>query len=299
MKIGMIGIGDIAKKAYLPILTQTMNIELHICTRNLETLQEIKEKHRIKNTYNHINDWLNCGMEAAFVHSSTESHERIVDQLLDHGIHVYVDKPITYNAASSERLMNKAKNKGLILKVGFNRRFAPPYQKVKEVQNPNMVLIQKNRANLATDPRTFIFDDFIHVIDTLLYLFPYHVENFHVHGKIHNGLLHHVSLQLEAREGTAIGVMNREAGTTQEKVEVISSEETRMVTNVNEVFSYKDKKVLTHESNDWEPTLQKRGFYGVIEEFLTRVRQNDPQLLDYNRDLKSHLIAEKIVQSFE
>ncbi len=296
MKIGVIGVGDIAKKAYLPVLTQTKELELHVCTRNKETLKEIKSTYQLKNTYTQIDDWLKCGMEAAFVHSSTDSHEGIIDTLLDHNIHVYVDKPITYEASSTKRLINKAKDKGLILMVGFNRRYAPSYQKLKEIDDPNMVLIQKNRGNQAEKIRTFIFDDFIHVIDTLLYLFPYQIENVNVRGKQENGILHHIVLQLEAKEGTAIGIMNRESGTSKETVEVHSPKETRIAENVNKVISQQNKSNMIHAENDWEPTLNKRGFRGIVDTFLNRVEKKEVLNKSDEADLRTHLLAEEIIE---
>ncbi|WP_342507970.1 Gfo/Idh/MocA family oxidoreductase [Sporosarcina sp. FSL K6-2383] len=297
MKIGMIGIGDIAKKAYLPVLAQTKGIELHVCTRNEETLKEMAETYSIQHLYQNIDQWLASGITAAFVHSSTESHESIIDKLLDNGIHVYVDKPITYNLESSTRLMKKAESKGLLLMVGFNRRYAPPYMKLKELAEPNMIVMQKNRGHHAGEARQFVFDDFIHVIDTLLDLFPYPIEDIRVRGKQENGLLHHVVLQLESAQGTAIGIMNREAGTSEEKVEVMSATETRKVINVNEVISHIDKDSLTLGSDDWQPTLEKRGFHGVIATFLEAVTDGSVSPNHYQRDLQAHLIAEKIVET--
>ncbi|MCR2821942.1 Gfo/Idh/MocA family protein [Lederbergia panacisoli] len=298
MKLGMIGIGDIAKKAYLPILSQTKGIELHICTRNEETLANVASTYRINQAYHHLDALLSSGIEAAFVHSSTESHEAIIDQLLDNGIHVYVDKPITYFSESSKRLIEKAKRKGLILMVGFNRRYAPPYRKLKELSTPNMILMQKNRGHHPADTRTFIFDDFIHVIDTLLYLFPYTIEEIIIRGKQKDGKLHHVTLQLESNKGTAIGIMNRDAGTTEEIVEVMSSDETLKVMNVRDITSHKDKKILDYGSDDWQPTLEKRGFYHIITHFLDLVRNDAQPYNGYERDLETHLLAEKIVQHF-
>lgn len=34
MRIGIIGLGDIAQKAYLPVLSKKEGIELVLCTRN-------------------------------------------------------------------------------------------------------------------------------------------------------------------------------------------------------------------------------------------------------------------------
>ncbi|MCJ8009875.1 Gfo/Idh/MocA family protein [Lederbergia wuyishanensis] len=296
MKIGMIGIGDIAKKAYLPVLSQMKGIELHIFTRNKETLNDVAATYHIEHVYQNLEELLESEIDAAFVHSSTSSHEEIIDKLLDYGIHVYVDKPITYFGDTSTKLIEKAKSKGLILMVGFNRRYAPPYRQLTEVSNPNMIIMQKNRSHLPDDIRTFIFDDFIHVIDTLLYLFPYTINEVIIRGKENNGELHHVTLQLEANEGTAIGIMNRDAGTTEEIVEVKSPGETRKVVNVSDITSHQNKKILSFGSDDWQPTLEKRGFHDIISYFLNLVRNKSLPYTAYDRDLKTHLLAEQIVQ---
>ncbi|MDF5607525.1 NAD(P)-binding domain-containing protein, partial [Vibrio parahaemolyticus] len=47
MKIGIIGLGDIAQKAYLPVITQLPNIELVFCTRNPNTLESLAKQYRI------------------------------------------------------------------------------------------------------------------------------------------------------------------------------------------------------------------------------------------------------------
>ena len=39
MKIGVIGLGDIAQKAYLPVMVEMQDeVEWHLCSRNGETL---------------------------------------------------------------------------------------------------------------------------------------------------------------------------------------------------------------------------------------------------------------------
>ena len=48
MKIGIVGIGDICRKAYLPVISAHRGIELVLCTRNRETLAEVSEQYRIE-----------------------------------------------------------------------------------------------------------------------------------------------------------------------------------------------------------------------------------------------------------
>ncbi|MCA2447966.1 gfo/Idh/MocA family oxidoreductase, partial [Vibrio alginolyticus] len=47
MKIGIIGLGDIAQKAYLPAITQLPNVELVFCTRDAKTLSSLAQQYRI------------------------------------------------------------------------------------------------------------------------------------------------------------------------------------------------------------------------------------------------------------
>ena len=71
MKIGIIGLGDIAKKAYLPVLSEKEGIELVLCTRNKHTLHKLATKYRIKETAESIEELLTKGIDAAFVSTAT------------------------------------------------------------------------------------------------------------------------------------------------------------------------------------------------------------------------------------
>ena len=232
LKIGVIGLGDIAQKAYLPVLSKK-EIEVHLFTRDQVKLRDIGAKYRFNNLHASLDSMISAGIQAAFVHTATVSHEDIVTRLLDSNIHVFVDKPITYHFDSTERLLTLARKKDLILEVGFNRRYAPAIQNLRLLRNASMIIMQKNRKSLPGNVRTFIFDDFIHVVDTLLYLLPRPIEQLIVNGKKKDNLLYHVVVQFIFAEGrTAIGIMNRDSGTNEEKVEVFTPEEKQSYTTL-------------------------------------------------------------------
>ncbi len=295
LKIGIIGLGDIAQKAYLPVIGEK-KVEAHLFTRNEVTLQRLGEQYRIENRHNSLESLMNSGITGAFVHAPTAAHENLVEQLLSRNIHVYVDKPITYDYSSSEKLVALAEKKKLLLTVGFNRRYAPAYQKLKELQNPNMIIMQKNRKALPGDVRTFIFDDFIHVIDTLLYLFPYPIEKLVVTGKKKEARLYQVVVQFTSPDGdTAIGIMNRDSGTVEERLEVFTSGEKRVVYNFSDVVVYQDKNETRLRSNDWETTLHRRGVEQIVETFLQALALNSPSL-EYRGALLTHKICEQVVE---
>lgn len=295
MKIGIIGLGDIAQKAYLPVLA-AKHLDLHLFTRNQDRLLAIANQYRISNLHSSLESILNSGIKGAFVHSSTESHEHIIEQLLLHDIHVYVDKPITYHFASAKRLVDLAEARGLYLMVGFNRRYAPAYVELKKIAEPNMMILQKNRHSLPGDIRTFIFDDFIHVIDTMRFLFTYPVKEMMVSGMQSQGLLAHVVVQLIAENGAiAIAVMNRNSGTLEEKVEVFSAEEKKTVFNLTELKTNLNKTEICSNISDWESTLYKRGFEAIVNDFLGSVSGGGSPLLSMQDALKTHEMCEQIV----
>lgn len=296
IKIGVIGLGDIAQKAYLPVYSGLKEIEFHFYTRNQEKLQAIADQYRFEHIHTNLESLVESGIKGAFVHSATSSHEEIVEMLLHHGIHVFVDKPITNNYESAKRLVELAEDRGLILMVGFNRRFAPSYVSLKEVSDPNMVLVQKNRNNLPGEPRTFIFDDFIHVVDTMRYLFPHPIEDLIVNGRLENGSLYHVVFQLVSKSGTAIGIMNRDNGTTEEIAQVMGPLEKRTVTNVSNLVISKGLENSEVRSSDWEPTLVKRGFEQMVNDFIHAISTNSEPLISARDALKTHEICEEILK---
>lgn len=295
IKVGIIGLGAIAGKAYLPVIS-SRKLDVHLFTRNEARLSAVADQYRYINQHGSLDSLMNSGIKGAFVHTATSSHYEIVKQLLHNNIHVFVDKPITYNYSTTEELVNLAERKKLILMAGFNRRFAPAYRKLKELAEPNMIILQKNRKDLPGDVRTFVFDDFIHVIDTILYLLPSPVDRISVSCRKSGELLYHVVLQLEASGVTAIGIMNRDSGAVWERLEVMTPHVTGIATNITELTMRKDRNETTFAGNDWEPTLNKRGFDQMITDFLHSIESNSAPRFPAVEALYTHKLCEEVVE---
>ena len=297
LKVAIIGLGDIAKKAYLPVLSSRKEIEFHICTRNQQTLTDLSQKYRFQYQYTNIEALVQAKPDCAFVNTATDAHYAVVKTLLQNGIHVYVDKPITMHYHLSKELVDLAQLNKLILMVGFNRRYAPVYKNLKELENPSMILMQKNRTKLPDELRRFVVEDFIHVVDTLRFLFPYPIDQLLVNGMKKGELLHHLTIQFIAPNGqTAIGIMNRDSGATEEKLEVMSVNEKRVVYNVSELNVLNDKNTLKVAESDWQSNLFKRGFDQMIDDFLNAVRTNTIPSISADDALLTHQLCETIVE---
>lgn len=299
MKIGLIGLGDIAKKAYLPVLTIRNDIELICCTRNDEVLKNIVTQYRLSEGVHSVDELIAKGIEAAFISVATEAHADIAKQLISSGINVYIDKPISMNLEETEEIIRLAKEKGVIAMVGFNRRFAPMIRELPAKGKADLILIQKNRFHSSDIIRRAVVEDFIHVVDTLLFLLQREVKDVQVQYKTEKGRLKNVVIELIADGATAVGIMNRDNGTTEEIIEYMMSDHKYVVNNLTETQYYTNSIMSLSKFNDWDPTLYRRGFYGIVDHFITSVRdktQCDPSLED---SLITHRICETITNRIE
>ncbi|MFF8838160.1 Gfo/Idh/MocA family protein [Streptomyces sp. NPDC015130] len=294
MKVGCIGLGDIAQKAYLPVLAALPGVELHLQTRTAATLDRVADSLRLPAGQRHrdLDSLLAAGLDAAFVHAPTAVHAEIVGRLLEAGVPTYVDKPLAYEYAESERLVELAEKRAVSLFVGFNRRLAPSYAQCADHPR-ELILMQKNRIGLPEDPRTFVLDDFVHVVDTLRFLVPGEIEHVDVRARIREGLMHHVVLQLSGDGFTAIGMMNRLNGSTEEILEVSGQDTKRQVLNLADVVDHKGQPTVRRRG-DWVPVARQRGIEQAVLVFLDAVREG--RTLSARDALLTHELCERVVR---
>lgn len=299
MKIGIIGLGNICEKAYLPVITAIEGVELVFCTRNKEKLDRLSKKYRINESASSVDDLINMNIDAAFVHTATESHVGIIEKLLNNNIHVYVDKPISYNYEESVRICKLAKDVNKILMVGFNRRFAPMYSELKNYGTPSVIKLEKNRINSPNSPEVFVLDDFIHVIDTVKFLMDDDIENINVNGLKKNELIYNLVVTMTNKNTTCIAMMNRDSGANEEELEYTSCGKKVIVKNLT------NSKILINniEENktfkDWDSILYRRGFESIINEFINAVKlglQPNPTIEDA---IKTHKICHEILNQID
>ena len=222
LRVGVIGLGDIAQKAYLPVLAARADVTLTLLGRDNDGLTRIGRQYGAPRCVTRLDDLLDSGIDVAFVHTSTEAHFGLVEHLLSAGIHVLVDKPLAPSLADARHLVALAERQGRSLAVGFNRRFAPAYAPLARLDR-SVVLMQKNRVGMPGEPRRLVFDDFIHVVDTLRFLMPPGEEQVDIRCSVADGFLRTVTLGLHVEDVTGLGVMHRVSGSNEEVLEVLGT----------------------------------------------------------------------------
>jgi virulence factor len=294
LKVGVIGLGDIARKAYLPVLTARPGLELHLHTRTPSTLTRVGDAYRLPHRHATIDDLLAADLDAAFVHAPTADHRAITERLLNAGVPTYVDKPLAGNVADATALVDLSTRTGVGLMVGFNRRYAPAYRALLEHPR-DLIVLQKNRHALPAAPRDVVYDDFIHVADTLRFLAPGLVEEVDIRTRVRDGALHHIVLTLSGDGFTAIGIMNRANGSTEETLQVMGGDAKREVLELCDIIDHRPGGPALRRRDNWTPVARQRGIEQITLAFLDRVRRNDhPPATDA---LETHRLCEHVVRS--
>jgi virulence factor len=296
MKIGIVGLGQIAQKGYLPVLTEREDIELIFCTRNTEVLNKLSNKYRIKECVETVEQLIGKNVDAAFVSTVTEAHYEVAEKLLKNKINVYIDKPISMNFNETKSIVQMAKDSGVIAMVGFNRRFAPMIKRLKDYGKPDIIIMQKNRFCLPDYTRRFVVEDFIHVVDTLRFLMGTEVKDVKVQHLKKGELNYNVIIQLMGNECTAIGMMNRNNGITEEIIEYMTEGHKYVVDNIVETKHLHDKTISLSKFGEWDPTLYRRGFYQIVDHFIDCVRNHKIPQPSIEDSLITHEICERIVK---
>ncbi|OJF93073.1 Gfo/Idh/MocA family protein [Alkalibacterium sp. 20] len=302
MKIGVIGLGGIAQKAYLPVYTKVFpEHEWYFSTRTEKTLRELGNKYGVP-VERQVTDWRDLLeiVDAVFIHTPTETHEEVCRGFLDNHIPTFVDKPVTENIASTKALMDFAKKQDTLLMTGFNRRFAPMVQNIKRLPDKNHIIMQKNQVNKTDfDVRYRMYDLMIHPLDTALYLLEEPAKVVKSHIVMQDNQFSRAWVLLETPKTTAYVSINNESGTKLEKYEIQSKSETIVLENLTDKATYTENEITHTKAGDWVMTLDKRGFTPMINAFLHAVETNGENPVSLESALQSHEICEMMISEYE
>jgi predicted dehydrogenase len=140
--------------------------------------------------YASSSDDFSADIQAAILATPTPTHYSLGKTLLERGVHLFVEKPLTEEVEEAQDLIDLAQKKGLILQVGHIERFNPAVMEMAtHAQDP--VFIQADRLG-SYDPRVshvgVVLDLMIHDLDIVLALVKDKVVRVDaVGGKIFSG----------------------------------------------------------------------------------------------------------------
>ncbi len=147
-----------------------------VVSPNPEEVQEFSARYRVPGFLDHRE--LVGKVDAVSVVTPTVHHYRVARDLLEAGVHVLVEKPITARVEEARELVALARAQDRVLLVGHVERFKPSVQELLErARHPVFVQARRVRPHQpgrATDVGV-VMDLMIHDIDIVLSLSGSHV----------------------------------------------------------------------------------------------------------------------------
>jgi predicted dehydrogenase len=204
-------------------------------------------------------------IDAAFVVTPTSTHFELVKDLLEHGKHVFCEKPVCSNDAEANELRKIAEGKNVVIQVGHSERFHAAWEALRgSFQNlPTPFTVKINRfapfKGRATDVDV-VQDLAIHDLDLMLYLFKQRPQSLSARGyKIRTSKWDHANIQVKLENDCDVFItVGRNATKEVRELEVVSSDGTIVVDLFSNKISVATKSVYPDGSYVKEDVYTKR-----------------------------------------
>lgn len=170
VKVGVIGLGEVAQIIHLPILQNLANqFEISaICDVSPGLVQAKSDRYQVAHRYLDAYELVQQeDLDAVIVLSSDEYHAECVIAAVRHGKHVLIEKPMCLTLREAEEIIRARDEAGVQVMVAYMRRFAPAFTQavaaVRELDTINFArvrdIIGRNQLVVEQSSVVLRFDD--------------------------------------------------------------------------------------------------------------------------------------------
>jgi virulence factor len=293
MRIGVIGPGAIAEKAYLPLLAGHARAELAgVAGRSATAVDSVMSRYRIPFGTTDYRELLDRDLDLVLVHASTDAHFEIVGECLGRGVPTYVDKPLSADLAEAEALTARAEQSGTLLAVGFNRRFAPAYRTARYWIGGPVQWFSCTRSR--TDPRATLYADSIHFIDLALSLAEDADADLRLRADGQGNLLAFTGrFTAEDGRGGSVDVHHR-GGADFERLELHGDGRSALVAELDRLELRRDGRTQLSPPTPWDSPAHRRGFAALLDHVLDSLKDPERCEVSAARVLPAHRLAAEV-----
>ena len=246
----------------------------------------------------------------------------LVCQCLTAGKNVFTDKPLGLNTEEAKIAAELAAEHNAVLMVGFMKRFAPVYRRLKAlIDGQEMGAVRSFRAVMAVDatawnktPEDFVFLVVIHYLDLIRHLFGEVAELRGFASGAGSGLSQCISLRCESGVIGTVSFENRPAWSREyESLEVTFENGFAQAEDINRLLLHRAAvsqpapwRGLTECDEVWLPNaapmsgttrdLYLRGFAGELEHFLQCCETGDQPCCSGEDNIKTTRLCERVLE---
>lgn len=138
---GIIGCGDVCEVKSGPAFNKIANSKLvAVMRRNPDKAKDFARRHGVPKYYSDADELINDKeVNAIYIATPPSSHESYLEKALKAGKPVYVEKPVTINSVSLERMIEMEKLYDCKVSVAHYRRGLPLFSKIKQLVNEGAI----------------------------------------------------------------------------------------------------------------------------------------------------------------
>jgi predicted dehydrogenase len=128
VKVGVIGCGEIAQWMHLPFLTELPGFRVTaVCDISPRVVEHVGERFGVERRFTDVQALLEHGdVEAVVI--ATPIHSDPAIAAAKAGKHVLVEKPMAFNLAEAEAMVDAGEQAGVTLMVAYMKRYDPGYR---------------------------------------------------------------------------------------------------------------------------------------------------------------------------
>jgi scyllo-inositol 2-dehydrogenase (NADP+) len=131
--VAVVGLGKMGI-SHLAIANATPGLKVAAVCDSSAVLGKIVEKYCGIPFFSDFDDLLAMpDLRGLVIATPTRFHEKMVDQALQRGLHIFCEKPMTLSASDSARLTRDAGAKGLVCQVGYHNRCVGTFAEAKRL----------------------------------------------------------------------------------------------------------------------------------------------------------------------
>ncbi|MES2239781.1 MAG: bi-domain-containing oxidoreductase [Bacteroidota bacterium] len=255
--IGIVGSGNFTKMTMLPALKTTGAFYKYIASQGGVSGTALAQKYGFSHSTTNYKDILqDSDVDLVLITTRHNLHASMSIESLDAGKHVFVEKPLALNEEELKRVIQAQQNSGKTITIGFNRRFSPHAQQMKNVlgSSPMNIIATMNAGFIPANVWVHdlkvgggrIVGEACHFIDLMTFLTGSKVKSvcMNAMGTTPEENTDNATILLKYENGS-IGVINYfsngSKAYSKERVEVYSQERTLIMDNFRktEGFGFK------------------------------------------------------------
>lgn len=290
--IGIIGSGNFTKMTMLPALKNSGAHYKYIASNGGVTGTALAQKYNIANSTTDYKEILkDPEVDLVLITTRHNLHASMVIETLKAGKNVFVEKPLALNEEELNAIIDAQYSSGKNVIVGFNRRFSPHIQKIKQIvrNNPMNVIATMNAGAIPSNVWVHdmkvgggrIIGEACHYIDLITFLTGSKVKSvcMNAMGINPEENTDNASILLKYENGST-GVINYFANGSKayskERLEVFSRESTLIMDNfrVTEGFGTKGFSKLK--------TSLDKGHKNQFETLIKNIQEGGNAIIPFN-----------------